>query len=168
MALPASIATAWRRVKSVPFAAVFFIAVALQCIGEQFPFSPFPMYSGFSKETTVLYVTNAADQPLAIKRVFRLDASKVKKTYNKALIAACKKHGRDDGDATPDDIRAAGQYLVEFLPTQARGEVMAQKIRREGLRIYRTSFAMDKSGISESTELVGASDPAAFNPASAQ
>ena len=139
---------------------VFFIAVALQCIGEQFPFTPFPMYSGFSKQTTVLYVTDAKDEPLAIKKVFRLDASKVKKTYNRQLIAICKKNGYDDGDATPSDIRAAGDYMVrDFLPQQARGESMANKLRRDGLRLYRMSFEMDKSGIRQSTELVGASEP---------
>lgn len=118
------------------------------------------MYSGFSKQTTVLYVTDAKDEPLAIKKVFRLDASKVKKTYNRQLIAICKKNGYDDGDATPSDIRAAGDYMVrDFLPQQARGESMANKLRRDGLRLYRMSFEMDKSGIRQSTELVGASEP---------
>ena len=118
------------------------------------------MYSGLSKETTVLYVTDAKYQPLAIKKVFRLDASKVKKTYNRQLIDICKKNGYDDGDATPADIRAAGDYMVrEFLPNQARGESMANKLHRDGLRLYRISFRMDKSGIHQSTELVGASQP---------
>ncbi len=115
------------------------------------------MYSGFSKETTVLYVTDAKDQTLAIKKVFRLDASKVKKAYNKALISICKKNGYNDGDATPADVQAAGKYMVEFLPTQARGEAMERKLREDGLRLYRISFEMTKAGITQSTALVGAS-----------
>lgn len=135
---------------------VFAIAIALQLIGEQFPFSPFPMYSGFSKETTVLYVTDGKDKPLAIKKYFISDASKVKKSYNSALKAICKKNGYDDGDATPADVKAAGQYMIEFLATQARSETMAQKLKEGGMRLYRISFEMDKAGIRESTELVGA------------
>ncbi|MEO7933961.1 MAG: hypothetical protein ABIT76_12470 [Chthoniobacterales bacterium] len=157
MPLSSQFGSVWSRVKHWPFVWVFVIAIALQFIGERFPFSPFPMYSGFSKETTVLYVTDAKDEPLAIKKVFRLDASKVKKAYNKALIAICKKNGRDDGDATPADVQAAGKYMVEFLPTQARGEAMEKKLREDGLRLYRISFEMTKAGISQSTELVGAS-----------
>lgn len=159
MPLSQTISAVLGKVKSWPFVSVFAIAIALQFIGEQFPFTPFPMYSGFSKETTVLYVTDSKNQPLAIKKYFRLDASKVKKSYNKALTAICKKNGYDDGDATSADVQAAGKYMIGFLPTQARGEDMAKKIRENGLRLYRVSFEMDKAGIRESTELVGASQP---------
>ncbi len=117
------------------------------------------MYSSFSKETTVLYVTDGQDKTLAIKDYFRLDASKVKKAYVKRLIAICKKKGYSDGDAKAEDLQEAGKYLVNFLPTQARSSQVEGKLRANGFRIYRLSLEMTKTGIRESTELVGESQP---------
>ena len=140
--------------KRWPFVSVFAIAIALQLIGEQFPFSPFPMYSGFSKETTVLYVTDAKDQPLPIKNYFRLSASKVKKAFNTELKNVCKKNGYDDGMATSEDYRAAGQYTLQFLKTQTRAGALA-KIQKHGMKLQRISLLMDEKGFHQETEMVG-------------
>ena len=152
------VADGWRRVKAWPFMSVFAIAIALQIIGEQFPFSPFPMYSGFSKETTVLYVTDRNDQPVPITDYFRLSASKVKKAYNTELKRICKAKGYNDGQATEDDLRAAGEYTVAFLKTQTRRGTL-EKIEKDGMRLHRISLLMDKKGFHRETMMVGEAKP---------
>lgn len=154
MSFSLSIPSLWQRLAKVPFVSTLAIVLLLQIVGEQFPFSPFPMYSGFSDETTVLYVTDAKDAPLPIKEYFRLSASKVKKAYNTELKRICKAKGYDDGDAKPEDLQAAGQATLAFLKTQTRAKV-PEKIGAHGLRLYRVSLSMDKKGFHKTTEMVG-------------
>ena len=47
------------------------LVVALLVIGEQFPFSYFPMYSSFDPRADYYYVADSAGQPLACVQAFR-------------------------------------------------------------------------------------------------
>ncbi|HEY5892802.1 MAG TPA: hypothetical protein VIT91_06180 [Chthoniobacterales bacterium] len=145
----------WKRLWTLPFASTFAIVLLLQVVGEQFPFSPFPMYAKFSDETNVLFVTDAADRPLAIAKYFRLSASKIKKSFNAELESICKKKGYPATSATDEDLRQAGQYIAAtFLPTQLRQNPPSD-IRKHGLKLKRTVLWMDKKGFHEETAVVG-------------
>jgi len=47
-----------RRLKIGGFLGVIVVAIALQFIGEQFPFSNFPMYAGLSSRSEFIYFTD--------------------------------------------------------------------------------------------------------------
>ena len=53
--------------------------------GEFYPFSNFPMYSSFSTDTYLVFITDLEDRPLAISSTFATSASDIKKTYDRKL-----------------------------------------------------------------------------------
>ena len=64
----------------------FFTLIALCfALGENFPFSNFPMYRSFSDYSYYVYFTDADDKPIPIKELTGHRTSALKKTYDKVI-----------------------------------------------------------------------------------
>lgn len=89
------------------------IAVALVGIGDQYPFSSFPMYSNVEPSADVLLVTDQNDQPLAISSLFDVGSAQGKKRFEKELLAEAKT--RDYENAKPEQVSKAAEKFLQNL-----------------------------------------------------
>ena len=89
---------------------------------EFFPFSSFPMYSGFSPRPFVVYVADGEGKPFAANHDFLVRTSILKKDYERRLKAIKKETGVSLEDLTPEEKRPAGEatlhHLVDTLASQ--------------------------------------------------
>lgn len=111
-AVPVPKAPLWRR---VPMGRVIVLVVGLLLIGEQFPFSYFPMYSSFDPVADYYYVTDKAGQPLACVAAFGTSTANVKKMFRARLRALTAKRGATEADATTDERRRVGVETIAYL-----------------------------------------------------
>lgn len=89
------------------------IAFALVGIGDQYPLSPFPMYSNVEPSVDILYVTDQNDKPLAISSLFDVGSAQGKKRFEKELYAISKT--RDYENAKPKDVNKAAENFLTKL-----------------------------------------------------
>jgi len=147
-------------VRTLPFVATLAVAIFLQIVEEQFPFSQFPMYSGFSNETTVIYLTDVNETLIPVHPYFRLSSAKVKKTFNTELKKICRQKGYSESEATPEDLTAAGNLTLSHLVRNPRDARYRKKLDEHGLRMHRTTLRMnrkkgDDHGFQQDTVTVG-------------
>lgn len=120
--------------------------VLLAVMGEQYPFSDFPMYSHLDDHSDVLYVTDQSDVTLSVERLFGTSSSTQKKVFMTELKTICNPKKRDTRDALPEEKSEAGARLMsKLLPRLDRGELPAGAA---GLRIYYKEFKLDAGKIS--------------------
>ena len=93
----------------------FGLVLALLIIGEQFPFSYFPMYSSFDPSTDYYYVADPSGKPFACVEIFGTSTANVKKMYRARLRDLVAKRGALEQDATVDEQRQIGDLMLEYL-----------------------------------------------------
>lgn len=125
----------------VPFRHVTAVVLACYLIGDQFPFSDFPMYSNFDTEADVYFVTDQNDQPLAMKRTFKTPSSGTKKRFKKELGKIVNPSGRDTKEAKPDELARAGKIVLNSLVEDVR--LAAVPEGTTAFRLYRRTFRME-------------------------
>lgn len=81
-------------------------------IKEQYPFSNFPMYSGWSHRTHYFYIADE-DGPIQAKTVFKVSVPRMKKLYG-GIIDEMEEN-KSYHEFTDEDFAAAGQKLLEEL-----------------------------------------------------
>ncbi|MFT4551003.1 MAG: hypothetical protein ACI8XO_002199 [Verrucomicrobiales bacterium] len=81
-------------------------------IKEQFPFSHYPMYSGWSHRTHYFYIADD-NGPIQAKTVFKVSVPRMKKLYGSIIDKMDDK--KSYSEFTEDDFAAAGQTLLEKL-----------------------------------------------------
>ena len=128
--------------------ALVVIALLLQWIGEEFPFSNFPMYSNLSTKSDYLYLTNEEDQPLGCQSIFNLKTDVLKKMYN-ARLKELKGKSLDAADG----LRQAGRKTLADLSSRQTEKVL-QIVGVGGLRLYRVELTRTRGKIDSSTELL--------------
>lgn len=139
----------------IPFRHVLAATVLLYLIGEQYPFSNFPMYSDMDNESDVLYVTNQADKPLPMERLFGTSTSTQKKIFLAELEDICNPRNRDTRDALPEERREAGEKLMEKLfPRLKRQNLAAVGADATSLRIYYKVFTVNAGDITSSQPML--------------
>lgn len=90
-------------------------------IKEQYPFSHYPMYSGWSSRTHYFYIADK-DGPIQAKTVFKVSVPRIKKMYggnngtlDKVLEAQRKSTGNKKYELVEADYAEAGRALLEKL-----------------------------------------------------
>lgn len=90
-------------------------------VKEQFPFSHYPMYSGWSKGTHYFYIADK-DGPIHAKTVFKVSVPRIKKLYggdngtlDKVIDEKRKSTGKRSYEPTGDDHAEAGRRLLAKL-----------------------------------------------------
>jgi hypothetical protein len=125
--------------------------------GEFYPFSNYPMYSSFEPETYYVYVTDGADTPVAMGRVFGIAASDVKKAFDRKLDAAKKTSGGKTRKSTlPIETQAAaGREVLEWLKANAPNEQKPVITRLGSIRLYRMDLKYDGRRLAKTPRQVG-------------
>ena len=96
------------------------VVALLLAVGEEFPFSRFPMYATFDPVADYYYLADAGGRPLACLPVFGTSTAKLKKMYRSRVECAHRRPwGRAEADATPAERQQAGVELIEFVRASA-------------------------------------------------
>lgn len=102
----------WQR---IPMIRVIVLTIAMLLMGEQFPFSYFPMYSSFDPQTDYYFVTSEEGKPLACVETFGTSTANVKKMYRSRLRELVAAHGVGETDATPQERERVGEEMLVYL-----------------------------------------------------
>jgi hypothetical protein len=121
---------------------------------EFYPLSSFPMYSVFSPNPIYVYLADGEGNPVASQRVFNVRTSVLKKAYDKELRALNAKIGKDIGDMTAADKRAAGDALLQLL-RESLAPAAFEGGRYPDLRFYEVTITLEDGKVKESPALVG-------------
>ena len=102
----------WQR---VPMLRVVILTVALLLIGEEFPFSYFPMYSSFDPQTDYYFVADEGGNPLACVEVFGTSTANVKKMYRARLRALLERRDAQEAEASLLERELIGREMLVYL-----------------------------------------------------
>ena len=94
---------------------VIMLTVAFLLIGEQFPFSYFPMYASFDPRTEYYFVADKSGSPLACVEVFGTSTANVKKMYRARLRELISKRGAKEAEATLIEREIIGRDMLVYL-----------------------------------------------------
>ena len=121
------------------------LVVALLLIGEQFPFSYFPMYSSFDPEADYYYVTDTEGRPYACVEIFGTSTANVKKMYRARLRESVGKRGAREADATEAERREAGEEMLGYL--RALGARSGRAVPTDAVVLKRVLLQRDNDGV---------------------
>lgn len=108
----------------IPFRFCLLVVLALHLIGEEYPFSPFPMYSNFHNDARVVWIADQDGHPLATSDHFGLRASTIKKVLDQRARELAGDHlKRSQPVPSEDELeRQAAVLVLEELWTDRRPE----------------------------------------------
>jgi hypothetical protein len=129
--------------RRIPFREVVASVAVLLFMGENFPFSNFPMYAGLSGETTVLFFTDAKDNVMAFRADFATSSDEVRK-----ILRSKRKEARA--------ALVAGEALLRQLLGSLENVFPARReeIRRRGLRLYEIRYRKTPDGMETDKRLL--------------
>lgn len=124
----------WCRViTKIPFLGVIILALIMQATKEYYPFSHYPMYSDLPPSVEYYYLTTGKGEPLPQVRFFGFSTSWTKKMLNSRLRKITG--GRNIDDASPVEIKEAGQQTLQYLMDHCKDHQRA-KLVAEGLQLH--------------------------------
>lgn len=94
---------------------VAMMVTGLLLIGEQFPFSYFPMYSSFDPTTDYYYVADEKGKPYACVEIFGTSTANVKKMYRARLRELVSARNATENAATDRERQAVGEVTLAYL-----------------------------------------------------
>jgi hypothetical protein len=136
MSPPAMAEQAWnwcRVITKIPFLSVIILALIMQATKEFYPFSHYPMYSDLPPSVEYYYLTTSEGETLPQLRFFGFYTSRTKKMLNSRLRKITS--GRNIDDATPAEIKEAGQQTLQYLMDHCKDHRRA-KLIAEGLQLH--------------------------------
>lgn len=115
----------WERIRRLPLALMITMVCVLYLIGDEYPFSNYPMYSNFDEEALVFFISDANGTPLKMRKVFDKSSSDAKKIYKTHLRRLSMDAGIQMKDAPLELRRAAGRTVLDqFLKEHKRADFM--------------------------------------------
>ena len=121
---------------------VWFCLLSL-VVKEQFPFSHYPMYSGWSHRTHYFYLADE-DGPIQAKSVFKVSVPRMKKLYGGIVGQIKDERDVDFSDLSEADFAEAGRQLLKKLRDEAPpgrreryGEIMDRDLSLVRVEIVR-------------------------------
>lgn len=87
-------------------------------IKEQYPFSHYPMYSGWSHRTHYFYITNS-EGPVQAKRIFKVSVPRTKKIYGGIVNDIGDERDLPNHELSDADFAEAGRRLLMKLRDEA-------------------------------------------------
>jgi hypothetical protein len=137
-----------RLLRRLPFREVWLSVALLLIVGENYPFSNFPMYSSLEEESAYFVVENSRGEMLPYVTSFRSRSTYVPK----ALKAERRK--LEQGGMSPEvALTQAGKnvllYLVERAEPQKRGNLLGN-----GLRLIEVRISVEDSRLKEEKTVV--------------
>jgi hypothetical protein len=102
-------------------------------IGEQFPFSNWPMYATFGPTTTYVYIADAAGNALPHRATFDQSSAALKKRFGAEISAAASLAASKE--------QARRQAAIRLLTRLAAQLPAAQQVHLGGLRLVEVRIA---------------------------
>jgi hypothetical protein len=132
----------------IPFREVWLSVALLLVVGENYPFSNFPMYSRLEEESVYFVVLNGHGEMLPYVTTFRS-----RSTYVPKALKAERRKLEDEGMGPGAALTQAGKnvllYLVERAEPQKREDLL-----RNGLRLIEVRISVDDSRLREDKTVV--------------
>ena len=139
----------------IPFREVWLSVALLLIVGENYPFSNFPMYSSLEDESAYFVVMDARGEMLPYVTSFRS-----RSTYVPKALKAERRKLESEGMNPEAALTQAGKnvllYLVERAEPQKR-----EGLLRNGLKLIEVRISVDGSGLREDETLVAEIPPGA-------
>jgi hypothetical protein len=112
------------------------------CIQENFPFSHWPMYSNFSRESGYVYVVNAAGEPIAAAALFET-APRLRRQFERERRTELNRVKTGQITKTPAEIeRDAATHLLKRLAQRLSPD---ERKSANGLGLVSARLRMDDS-----------------------
>ena len=131
-----------------PFREVWLSVALLLLVGENYPFSNFPMYSNLEEESVYFVVVNGRGETLPYVPNFRSRSSYVPKAL-KTERRKLEKEGLSPEVALSRAGRNVLLYLVERAEPQKR-----EGLLRNGLKLIEVRISVDAARLREDQEVV--------------
>jgi hypothetical protein len=143
--------------RGIPFREVVASVAVLLFMGENYPFSNFPMYSSLSAEATVLFFTDAKDNVMAFRDDFATSSDEVRKILRNKRQEANRTALAEGETATEEriDKQATAALLRQLLGSlEYVFPARRDEIRRKGLRLYEISYRKTPDGMETDKRLL--------------
>ena len=141
-------------VRKNPLFIFFLVLVTCWIIGDNYPFSDFPMYDEFPDHTYYIFVKNGDDEPIAFQETTGTRTAGFKKPYDKELNAIRKELKKRKRELTPAEREPAGRRALERLYANAGDEVKRRLEEIAPLRLYHADIYMTDKGVIDEREPV--------------
>jgi hypothetical protein len=131
------------------FGVLLTFTVLCLIIGEQYPFSSFPMYSSFSHDTYYIYLADQFDRPIAAQVKLGVSTTRMKKIYDSQLRKDARRLKKTIREMSASDRANAANYLLSYLRKVPRAKTLLP-----GLRIYDVGLFLKEGRIEKESRLV--------------
>jgi hypothetical protein len=132
----------------VPFREVWLSVALLLIIGENYPFSNFPMYSSLEEESVYFMVLNGSGEMLPYVTSFRSRSTYVPKAL-KAERRKLENEGLSSEAALVQAAKNVLLSLVERAEPQRRSDLL-----QDGLRLIEVRISVENSRLKEEKTIV--------------
>ena len=130
-------AAGWiQRSKTLP---LLLLTTACLVIGEQYPFSNFPMYSSFTDRTYYVYLADGADQPVPSVPLVGMSTPTLKKVYDGEVRRALRRLKVRRQNLTAEQKQAIGAPILSRLRSSAPA---GDERLPEVLRLYQVDIEL--------------------------
>ena len=146
-------AAVWLFVRGAGWLPFILLTAACLLIEEEYPFSNFPMYSSFSRETDYVFLATETDQPLPSAPTIGVGTATLKKMFKSELRIARRERGKS-ADVTESKRVAAERLLARFRAADQAGAIGDLP---PVVRLYEVQIRLADSRIAKETTLVGES-----------
>ena len=123
---------------------LLFTAACLM-IGEQYPFSNFPMYSSFGRDTYYVYLADPAGEPLPTVKTVGVTTAILKKIYDTELRRELKQLKTQRRRLSAEQKRPVGERVLRSL---------AADIATPPMRLYEVNLSLEGGRFAKKTELI--------------
>jgi hypothetical protein len=131
------------------FGVLLTFTVLCLVIGEQYPFSSYPMYSSFSHDTYYIYLADRFDRPIAAQLKLGVSTARMKKIYDSQLRKDARLLKKPIREMSASDRANAADYLLSYLRKVPRAKTLLP-----GLRIYDVGLFLKEGRIEKESRLV--------------
>ena len=131
------------------FGVLLTFTVLCLVIGEQYPFSSFPMYSSFSHDTYYIYLADRFDRPIAAQLKLGVSTTRMKKIYDSQLRKDARLLKKPIREMSASDRANAADYLLSYLRKVPRAKTLLP-----GLRIYDVGLFLKEGRVEKESRLV--------------
>ena len=128
--------------------------VACLAIGEQFPFSDFPMYSSFQRDTYYVYLADESGQPLPTLSTLGMTTPILKKHYDREVQREVRRLRTRRRLMSAQQKAPAGERILRALKPLAERHGTSDAARRRTLRLYEVNIYADGGAFSRRTDLI--------------
>lgn len=132
---------------------------------EAFPFSHYPMYSGFDDFDYVVFIGKTDGTPMMIETVTQgYKANSLKKKFDDMIDDLKDDQGKSirNRNATPEQMRPSGEIVLKWLAQSYPG--VAREVESGGVALYQVRIEMTDQGVTESAPILIAQLPAGTAP----